>query len=133
MWKFIWLEYCKMYIRCGNSFDWIYIGILKGVDKMWQISNWTKSKCNMTLLNEIKDIWHHQILGQFGSYASGYAASSMVIPPLQLDRYLYYCRYVTSPNFWSICWLSFWLCCFKYGFKDQRIKDKDVSKKFVRS
>ena len=30
--------------------------------------------------NLFKDMWHHQIWGQFAAYAAGYAASSMLMP-----------------------------------------------------
>ena len=49
---------------------------------------WQRSLNSFLDVYTTADMWHHQIFGQFAGYASGYAASSMVIPPLQLNRCL---------------------------------------------
>ena len=38
----------------------------------------TKGKSDVEIL--FKDMWHHQIWGQFAGYAAGYASSSVVMP-----------------------------------------------------
>ena len=40
--------------------------------------------------NLFKDMWHHQIWGQYAGYAAGYAASSVLMPASVYLCYAYF-------------------------------------------
>ena len=76
----LWLWLYIMYIRCKSDVVIHLIGIIICIIKMWKFI-WLeyykcKSEVEIHFIRITKDMWHHQIWGQF----AGYAASSVLMP-----------------------------------------------------